>query len=240
MSGTEKLKPAASVILLKPAQLHGFEVLLLHRPDDGPVHGGMHRFPGGSIRKSDHSEASLRRCRGLSGEKARKILSAHVAPPEALSYWIAAIRTLFEEVGILFAIKENGEPVTSDAELNARLLEIRAARRDGALDFPALMERESLFCNAAQLAYFSHWQTPAEFSRSFDTRFFLAVMPENPTPLATAVKVIHGPWIAPDRALQLFNRGDLPMAFATFASLRTLADFGSVQSVLKEFTLNFT
>jgi 8-oxo-dGTP pyrophosphatase MutT (NUDIX family) len=240
MSGTEKLKPAASVILLKPAQPHGFEVLLLHRPDHRPVHGGMHCFPRGSIRKSDHAEAILRRCRGLSGEKARRILGAHFAPPEALGYWIAAIRTLFEEVGILIAVKENGEPITSDAELNVRLLQIRAARRDRALDFPALMERENLFCDAAKLAYFSHWQTPAEFSSSFDTRFFLAAMPENPTPLATAVKVTHGPWLAPDRALQLFNRGELPMPFATFASLRTLANFGSVQSVLKEFEPEFT
>ena len=240
MSATVKLKPAASVILLKPAQPHGFEVLLLQRSDDGPVHGGMHRFPGGSIQKSDHGEAILRRCRGLSGEKARKILGAHLAPSEALGFWIAAIRTLFEEVEILFAVKRNGEPVTSDAELNARLLEIRAARRDETLDFPALMERENLFCDAAKLAYFSHWRTPAEFSRSFVTRYFLAAMPENPTPLATAVKVIHGPWLAPDRALQLYHRGELPMSFATFASLRTLADFGSLQSLLKEFTVDFT
>jgi hypothetical protein len=266
MSATEKLKPVASVILLKPAQPHGFEVLLFHRPDDGPVHGGMHCFPGGSIQKSDHAEAILRRCRGLSGEKARKILGAHLAPSEALGFWIAAIRTLFEEVGVLFAVKENGEPATSDAALNARLLEIRTARRDGTLDFPALMEREKLFCDAAQLAYFSHWQTPAEFSRSFDMRFFLAAMPENPTPLAKwsptgkpvgrnpereppaepgarvegSAEVTHSLWLAPDRALQLYHRGELPMSFATFASLRTLADFGSVQSLFKEFQPEFT
>jgi hypothetical protein len=195
----------------------------------------MHRFPGGPIQKSDHAEAILRRCRGLSGEKARKILGPHLAPSDALGFWIAAIRTLFEEVGILFAIKENGEPVTSDAELKARLLEICTARRDEAQDFPALMERESLFCDAAKLSYFSHWQTPAEFSRRFDTRYFLASMPDYQAPIATAAEVTHSLWLAPDRALQLFNRGELPMAFATFASLRTLADFSSVQSVLKEF-----
>jgi 8-oxo-dGTP pyrophosphatase MutT (NUDIX family) len=223
------------VILLREAQPHGFEVFLARRPNDSPYPGGKYCFPGGSIQKSDHAEAILRRCRGLSGGQARKILGAHLAPSEALGFWIAAIRTLFEEVGVLFAVKGNGEPITSDAELNARLLEIRAARRDGTLDFPALMERENLFCDAAKLAYFAHWRTPAEFSRSFDTRYFLAAMPDYQAPIATAAEVTHSLWLAPDRALQLFNRGELPMAFATFASLRTLADFGSVQSVLKEF-----
>jgi len=231
MSAAANPDRASAVVLLRETQPRGFDVLLLHRPDEGPVHGVMHRFPGCSIQKSDHAEAILRRCRGLSGEQARKILGAHLAPPEALGFWIAAIRTLFEEVGILFAVKENGEPTTSDSALNARLLEIRAARRDGTLDFPALMERESLICDAGKLAYFSHWQSSTEPSRSFDTRYFLAAMPDYQVPLATAAEATHSLWLAPDRALQLYHRGELPMAFATFTSLRTLADFGSVQSV---------
>jgi len=240
MSAAANPDRASSVILLKEAQPRGFEVLLLHRLDDGPVHGGMHRFPGGSIQKSDHTESILRRCRGLSGEKARKILGAHFAPPQALGFWIAALRVLFEEAGILFAVRESSEPVTLDAQRDARLSEKRAALADGCLSLSAILESENIFLDAASLAYFSHWQAPDEFARGFDTRFFLAAMPENPTPLATAVKVIHGPWLAPDRALQLFNRGELPMSFATFASLRTLADFGSVKSLLKEFRPEFT
>ncbi len=235
MSAAANLHRASSVILLRWAQPQGFDVFLAHQPDDSPYLGGKYCFPGGSIQKSDHTQRILRRCRGLSGEKARAILGAHLAPSEALGFWIAAIRILFEEVGVLFAVKENGEPISSDAELNVRLLEIRAARRNGSLDLPALMERENLFCDTAHLAYFAHWQTPAEFSRSFDTRFFLAAMPDSQTPLATSAEVTHGSWLAPDRALQLFNRGELPMAFSTFASLRTLADFGSVKNLLKEY-----
>lgn len=240
MSAAEKRKPAAAVILLRAAQPQGFEVFLARRPDEPAALGGRYCFPGGLIQMSDHRQIILRRCRGLSGEQARKILGARLASSEALGFWIAAIRTLFDEVGILFAVKGNGEPVTSNVELNARLMEIRAARRDGTLDFPALMERENLFCDAAKIAYFSHWQTPAEYSRSFDTRYFLADMPDNPMPIVPGAEVTHGSWLAPDRALQLFNRGELPMAFSTFASLRTLADFGSVKSLLKEFTLDLT
>jgi hypothetical protein len=240
MSAAEKLKPAAGVILLRPVQPRGFEVFLAHQPDKQPFLGERNSFPGGSIQKSDRTQAILRRCRGLSGEKARKILGAHLAPPEAQGFWIAAIRTLFEDVGVLFAITENGEPVGSDRELNARLLQVRTARRDGALDFPALMERENLFCDAAKLASFSHWQRSTDVSRGFEMRFFLAAMRDDQTPIATATETTHGSWLTPDRALHLFSRGELPMAFATFTSLRTLADFGSVKSVLKEFQPELT
>jgi len=235
MSVAEKLKPAAAVILLRPTQPQGFEVFLAHRPDKPPFLGEQNCFPAGSIQKSDLTQAILRRCRGLSAETARKILGAHLAPSEALGFWIAAVRTLFEEVGVLFAITENGEPVTSDGQLNARILQTRAARCDRAVDFPTLMERENLFCDAASLTYFSHWQTLAEFSRSFDTRFFLAAMPDNQTSHGLPYEIAHGMWLAPDRALQLFSRGKLPMTFPTFASLRTLADFGSVKSLVNEF-----
>ena len=268
MSAVAKPEPFSSVILLREAQPHGVEVFLTRRPDELPVIGGKYCFPGGAVYKSDHAANILRRCRGLSGERARKVLGAHFAPPEALGCWIAAIRVLFEEIGILFAVKENGEPITwsptgkpvapsttpvgrnpeqdppakagdrvegSDAELNLRLLEKCAARRDGALDFTALMERENLFCDAGKFAYFSHWQTPGEFSRSFDARFFLAAVPDYSTPLRTSHEVAHSLWLSPDRALQLFAQGELPMAFPTFASLRTLADFDDVSRLLKEF-----
>ncbi len=240
MSAAANPDRGASVILLREAQTRGFEVFLADRPDQPPILGGKYCFPGASVRKSDHTQGILRRCRGLSGEKARRILGAHFAPPEALGFWIAAIRTVFEQVGVLFAIKGNGEPVTSDAKLSVWLPEIRAAQRDGALDFPTLMERENLFCDAARLTYFSHWQTLAEFSRSFDTRFFLAAMRDDQTLIATAAEVTHGSWLAPERALQLFNRGELPIAFSTFASLRTLADFDDVKNLLKEFQPKFT
>jgi hypothetical protein len=235
MSAAANLHRASSVILLREAQPQGFEVFLAPRSDDSPYLDRKYAFPSGRVHKSDHTESILRRCRGLSGEKARQILGAHLAPPEALGFWIAAIRTLFEEVGILFAVKENGGPITLDREPNVRLLEMRTARHDDALDFPAVMERENLFCDAAKLAYFSHWQTPAEFSRGFDARFFLAAMPEPQTLLETASEITSGRWLAPDRALQLFSRGELPMTFPIFASLRTLADFGSVKNLLKEY-----
>ena len=71
----------------------------------------------------------------------------------------------------------------------------------------------------------------------FDTRFFLAALPADQSPLPTSPEVAHSLWLTPDRALQLFSKDELPMIFPTFASLRTLADFETLESVFREFRI---
>ncbi len=99
----------------------------------------------------------------------------------------------------------------------------------------SLLESDGLLCHASKLAYFSYWRTPSQFSLRFDTRFFLAALPADQSPLPASPEVAHSLWLTPDRALHLFAKDELPMIFPTFASLRTLADFDSQESVFKEF-----
>jgi hypothetical protein len=47
---------------------------------------------------------------------------------------------------------------------------------------------------------------------------------------------MHSLWLTPDRAIQLFEHGELPLIFPTFASLRTLADFETLESLFAEFS----
>jgi 8-oxo-dGTP pyrophosphatase MutT (NUDIX family) len=239
MSAVQKPNTASSVILLREAQPLGFEVLLARSPDKASALGRTYGFPGSEVQKSDFADGILSRFRGLRADKARKLLGAHFAPPQALGVWVAAIRALYEEVGILIAVKENGEPITPDIDLNVRLHEDRAALRARSLSFQSILERENLYCDGARLCYFSHWQTPAQFSTRLDTRLFVAATPEGQTAHSTPCDAARSLWLKPDRALQLINRGELPVAFSTFVSLRTLADFGSVQSLLGEFQPKF-
>ncbi len=235
MSVQQRPRQAATVILLRPAETTGFEVLLTRRPEGMSFLGGMYCFPGGTVRKEDWSAAMLRRCSGLTPVQARKIIGAHVAPSEALALWVAAIRELFEEVGILLAVNEAGEIWTAGSSNQSA--PIHAASMEKSLTFQVLLESAGLFCDAASLAYFSHWQTPAQFSTRFDTHFFLARLPADQSPLPTSPEVAHSRWLTPDRALELFSKDELPMIFPTFASLRTLADFETLESVFREFRL---
>jgi 8-oxo-dGTP pyrophosphatase MutT (NUDIX family) len=232
---TQNAKRAATVILLRRALPKGFEVLLTQRPAAMPFLGGMYCYPGGSVRKEDSAARMIDRCLGLTPEQARKIISPQLSPGEAIGLWIGAVRELFEEVGVLLAVEESGSQLILDSVRAARLAQKHAALLNKSLDFLSLLESEKLRCDLGSLAHFSHWETPAQAPIRFDTRFFLAALPDDQTPFFASEEVVHSLWLTPDSALKLFDRGELPMIFPTFASLRTLADYETFESVLKDF-----
>ena len=237
MSDTRKPKPAATVILLRRAGANGFEVFFTRRPDGMPYLGGMYCYPGGTVSKDDITPPMVERCSGLTPKQARKILGAHYRPSEAIGYWVASVREAFEEIGVLFAVEESGAALRLDAGRSKRLAEKHAALLAKSMSFRELLESEKLLCDLSSLSYFSYWQTPSQIKMRFATRFFIAPLPIGQTPLATSYEVTHSVWLTPDRAMQLFTRGELPMIFPTFAALRTLADFNNLESVLCEFGL---
>jgi 8-oxo-dGTP pyrophosphatase MutT (NUDIX family) len=231
----EKPRHAATVILLRPAQERGFEVFLTRRPDGMAFLGGMYCFPGGTLRKEDYSEAMLKRAVGLAPDQAQKVIGAEVAPRMAVGLWIAGVRELFEETGILLALVGSGQRISVPADSQDRLSEKHSRLLSSALSFLSLLESEALSCDLTALAHFSHWQTPEQVSMRFDTHFFLAELPAGQSPLPITPEVAHSLWLTPDCALQRTGKNQLPMIFPTFASLRTLADFDSLESVWKEY-----
>lgn len=229
---------AATVILVRAERDNGFEVFLTRRPTDMDFLGGMYVFPGGSVRKEDCSEAILRRCRGLSRQEAQKIAHADLSPQLSLGHWVAGIRELFEEAGVLLCVTEAGNSIDMKQEgLKGRLSQKRKQLIERSMDFLTLLDSEGFLCDASRLVYFSHWLTPEEFPTRFDTRFYLAPLPPGQNPLPTSEEVVHSLWITPERALKLCREGTLPMIFPTFSSLRTLADFDSLNSLLAEYRI---
>jgi len=235
---TEAYRPknAASLILVRRDTGGGIEVLLTRRPPEMEFLGGVYVFPGGSVRKEDCSEALLERCRGLTREEAQKNVGAHLSPKLCLGHWVAAIRELFEEVGVLLCVDESGKTVALEGR-RERLMEKREALIEGSLKFHEFLESEKLLCDAARLAYFAHWLTPEEFPIRFDTRFYLACLPAGQSPLPASQEVSESLWISPERALKLSQGGVLPLIFPTYASLRMLADFDSSERLLAEYGL---
>jgi 8-oxo-dGTP pyrophosphatase MutT (NUDIX family) len=223
-------KNAATVMLLRSAESGGLEIFLTRRPEKMDFLGGAYVFPGGTIRKEDCAEEIQKRCAGISPTEAGQILGAHLKPELALGHWIAGIRELFEEAGVLLAVTPEGRAAGLSEEQRRRVV-----RRE--LSFRELLECENLLCDGRGLRYFSHWLTPEEFAVRFDTRFFFAVLPPDQTPLERSEEVAHALWITPERAMQLYDRGSLPMMFPTYASLRTLADFESLESITKAYRI---
>src|ERR1051325_9684213 len=115
MAQQQKPKPAATVILLRSGGRDPFEIFLTRRPEDMAFLGGMYCFPGGTVRKKDCSRELLERTYGLNPKEARTMIGSHFSPPQAIGFWIAAVRELFEETGILLVIKASGTDQSLDS-----------------------------------------------------------------------------------------------------------------------------
>jgi 8-oxo-dGTP pyrophosphatase MutT (NUDIX family) len=229
---------ASTVVLVRPDENGGFDVLLTRRPDGMRFLGGFYVFPGGTVHESDYAPAVLRRCRGISGEAARRILDNRHEPEEALGHWVAVLRELFEEVGVLLCVDENGQ----EAEVNNPAVKQRIERARQAivredLDFAVFLESESLFCDLARAVYFDHWVTPAIYSMRFDTRFFIAVAPPKQKPLIRSEEVTHSLWIRAEDALARIDRHDFPILPPTTTVLQRLAHLATWERLCAEFNL---
>ncbi|HEX9880137.1 MAG TPA: hypothetical protein VGB25_08095 [Candidatus Binatia bacterium] len=232
-------RKASTVILVRPHAEGKFEVFMTRRPMEMKFLGGFYVFPGGSIGEEDHSQAVLKRCRGLSPDEARSILGNELSPEMALAHWVAAIRELFEEAGVLLCVTEAGHPLDMEQrKVRERLAEKRLALVEGSLDFLTLLKTEGLYCDAGRAVFFYHRITPEVYSTRFDTRFYLARLPAGQTPLARSEEVIDGRWITPERALESCHSGDFPIIPPTTTSLQTLAGFDSWQSLCAEYRLH--
>jgi len=219
---------ASTVVLLRPDENGSFDILLTRRPPEMRFLGGFYVFPGGAVHEEDYSPRILEHCRGLSADEARKILGDRHDPQVAIGHWIAALRELFEEVGVLLCESRSGTPIDLRAETAKENIEIkRRAIVRKELELGEFLESEELYCDLSRMIYFFHRVTPAIYSMRFDTRFYLAVLPAHQTPLSRSEEVTHGLWIKPATALSQVNRYDFPILPPTTTVLEDLADIDS-------------
>jgi 8-oxo-dGTP pyrophosphatase MutT (NUDIX family) len=230
---------ASTVVLLRPDEQHGFDILLTRRPESMRFLGGFYVFPGGTVHRDDYSPAMLRRCRRLSGAAARRILGSDHEPDEAIGHWVAVARELFEEVGILLAVSESGELFRAlDREIRDRVEKKRQAMVKKQIDFVGFLQSEDLYCDLAQAVYFDHWVTPEMYSMRFDTRFYLASLPPQQIPLVCSEEVTHSLWIKPAAALARINGRDFPILPPTTTVLSELARIPTWEQLRQRFGLD--
>jgi 8-oxo-dGTP pyrophosphatase MutT (NUDIX family) len=145
-----------------------WELLLMRRPREADFAAGAYVFPGGVA----HSEDS---------QWGDEIAAA-------------AVRELFEEVGILLARGGGRFARDRDSEqvrvLGARGKSFAEALRSIGLQ-PAL----------DRLVLLTRWVTPALLSRRYDARFYLARLPAGQTVRAEPAEVTDWVWVTPERAL---------------------------------------
>jgi 8-oxo-dGTP pyrophosphatase MutT (NUDIX family) len=208
--------PAATIVLLRDRPAGGLEILLIQRHRASKFAAGDHVFPGGKIELDDAPDDATRWCVGLDADEAARVLGLPAAPRTALGYWIGVIREAFEEVGVLLATDAQGGPPRIDPE---RLAAYRRACQRDHRAFWDLVRSEELRLATDRLTYVAHWITPEENPLRFDTRFFVAPMPDDQTPTADEHEIVGVRWLSPRDAFEAQRRGEISLRRPTVENL---------------------
>lgn len=199
-------KPSATVVLLRDGA-GGPEALLMKRRREAGFVPGAYVFPGGRVDREDGDPRIAARCEG-------------VAAGPSLAYWVAAAREAFEETGLLLARTAEG-PVPAAAE-NADVDALRDALLEHRIGFADVLDALDARLELSGVAYMARWITPVVEPRRYETRFFVARVPEDAVALADPREMVDAVWLTPDAALRRFRDGALPMVFPTVKTLEEL------------------
>ncbi|MGA2433301.1 MAG: NUDIX hydrolase [Acidimicrobiales bacterium] len=222
-------RPAATVLTLREGK-NGYEILMLRRNLNSDFVGGAYVFPGGGVDPADASEVAQKLSVGMTDASCSQRLKIKSG---GLAYYVACLRELFEEGGILIACDDQGREVDiTDRTLVDRLNRDRASVNDGSLRFVELLEREGLYLDLRNIGYLAHWVTPVGPPRRYDTRFFVALSPVGQVAGHDEYETVASRWIRPVDALAMHARGELEMIFPTIRNLEIVAQFDTAQEVL--------
>jgi len=224
---------SATLILLRASTGAEPEVLLVARHENSRAFGGAHVFPGGLVDRDDAAqELHQTLAPRLSATGAATILGEDIAPEAALAFWVAAIRELFEEAGILLAAVDGSPLRLTDPGLRERFSTHRRALLDGTLSFNELVAHERLELLVDELRYFSRWITPSNAPRRYDARFFVAPAPADQVPLHDDRETTAAEWLSPRAALARAAAGSLVLTPPTARTLDELHELGTRDHIL--------
>ena len=223
------LRPAATVMLVRDSPAGELEVLMVKRNLNSDFVGGAYVFPGGAVDPEDGGRVAENYCLGRYDDEASTILGIDSG---GLAYWVAVLRELFEEAGILLATTKEGDPLDLRGETERRFIAHRVSVNDRSRRFLEVVAEEGLTLDVAGLHYFAHWITPEGSPRRYDTRFFVAPAPEHQQAAHDAGEVIADEWINPAEALRRHREGDIELIFPTIKNLQAISRFSTVDELI--------
>lgn len=216
---SDKLIPAATVLLLRDRddELEVFMVVRHHQIDFA---SGALVFPGGKVDPLDSHDSVRARVDGADGLDDREFAMR-----------VAAIREAYEECGVLLARPE-GSQTLIDAERLASLAHCRVALNTGEIGIGDVLSQEGLRLALDLLTPFAHWITPKMMPKRFDTRFYLAVAPQDHIAVHDGSESVDSIWIRPAAALNEAEAGTKTIIFPTRVNVQKLGRYRSVSDAI--------
>jgi endoribonuclease LACTB2 len=194
---------AASVLLSRGVS--AAEYFLVERARHLRFMGGYHAFPGGKVAAED-SKVPVRRN------------DSPAAAEPGDERIVAAARELFEETGALIARTKDGSYPPSGSKLDY----LRRKMAEENLPFEQVLARLSLELHADDFHSVGHLVTPPFVPYRFDSRFFLARLPESQTPEIWPGELVSAAWRTAEDALAAWRVGECLVSPPTVAILEAV------------------
>ena len=138
---------------------------------------------------------------------------------------VAAVREVFEECGVLFASTTEDGPLVDVS--SPEWQQVRAGLVARELSLSDVLLRHGLCLRTDLLRAHAHWVTPVFEPRRFDTRFFVALMPEGRAIDGDTSEADHSGWFDPAAVLADYADGRAIVLPPTLVCLEDLARVGS-------------
>jgi 8-oxo-dGTP pyrophosphatase MutT (NUDIX family) len=209
---------AATTILVR-ARGDQPEILLLKRGEHARFMPNAYVFAGGALDLGDESAEVYALCEGLDDALASGQLAL---PSNGLRFFVAAVREVFEECGLLLAYDTRGDIADLSSWDEWRLREVRLEIAAGRLSFAELCRAHGWRLAVDKLAFFSHWITPPGRLR-FDTRFFLCAAPARQTASLAGNEMSQLVWRTAAEALAEHAGKKLLLMYPTRVILKEIA-----------------
>ncbi len=215
---------AATVLLLRQGRSAPIEVFMVKRHGKSGFMAGAYVFPGGKLDDSDCSPGLAKRCAGRTASQCADALSEDLKPDLARGLFVAAARETFEEAGVILA---HGQISAEGLRLS------RASLETGEANLEQILQQNGLELDLEALVPWSRWITPTVEKRRFDTRFFMARVPDRQEASHDTRETTAQAWLSPGEAFERADAGELSLPPPTYRTLEQLANHDSVQSVME-------
>lgn len=219
-------KGASTVVLLRERG-GASQVYLLRRHLQMAFAAGKYAFPGGTVDTRDRDRAVA--WAGPTPAEWGERLTCGEAEARALV--CAAVRETFEESGVLLA-GSTDDSLVSDTTGDDWERD-RAALVDRSLSFADFLQQRGLLLRTDLLKAWAHWITPEFEPRRYDTRFFLAVIPEGQRTRDVSGEADEVTWMRPADAVLAVDEGTMSMLPPTYITISELARFATIQQALE-------
>ncbi len=205
--------PAATLILLREGSSTP-EIFMQTRAQTMGFAAGMIAFPGGKVDARDMELAA-----------SRLVRTQHDLDLTEIAARVAAVRESFEEAGVLLT---HGPAIAARTFIEAQPA---IAARD--LAFSDFLARHDHQIDLDVLVPFARWVPPPGLhGKRYDTRFYLARMPDGVEAGHDGNEATTSWWITPAEAIARADRQEAEVMFPTRRNLERLALFGSIESLI--------